>query len=49
MYQAALDVCFLGEPVPEPIVWFVKDMQSNLSSAGIPNHDLQISGPTLYH
>ena len=37
------------EPVLVPIVWFVKDMKSNLGAARIRTHDLQIRGRTLYH
>ena len=37
------------EPVLVPIVWFVKDMKSNLGAAGIRTHDLRIRGRTLYH
>ena len=33
------------EPVLVPIVWFVKDMKSNLGAAGIRTHDLRIRGP----
>ena len=31
-----------------PVVWFVKDMKSNLGTAGIRIHDLRIRNRTLY-
>ena len=40
---------WMTEPVLVPIVWFVKDMKSNLGAAGIRTHDLRIRGRTLYH
>ena len=40
---------WMTEPVNVPIVWFEKDMKSNLGAAGIQTHNLQIRGRTLYH
>ena len=38
-----------NHPVLMPIVWFVKDMKSNLEASWICTHDLWICSGMFYH